>query len=55
MNPIKAANPINLTKGAIGLTSTAVGLAGTTVRTTAHLLLSVLDQLGQVGEPGTSC
>jgi hypothetical protein len=53
MNPIKAANPINLTKGAIGLTGTAVGLAGTTVRTTAHLLLSVLDQLGQEAEQDT--
>ena len=54
MNLIKMANPINVTKGAFGLAGTAVGLAGTVVRTTAHVLLSVFDQLGQVGEPGTS-
>jgi hypothetical protein len=54
MNPINMANPINVTKGAFGLAGTAVGLAGTVVRTTAHVLLSVLDQLGRVGEPGPS-
>ena len=54
MNPIKMANPINVTKGAFGLAGTAVGLAGTVVRATVQVLLAVLDQLGQVGEPGTS-
>jgi len=47
MNPIKAANPINVTKGAFGLAGSAVGLAGTVVRATTHLMLSVLDELGQ--------
>jgi hypothetical protein len=54
MNPIKMANPINVTKGAFGLAGTAVGLAGTVVRATAQVLLAVLDQLGQAGEPDTS-
>ena len=53
MNPVKMANPVNVTKGAFGLAGTAVGLAGTVLRTTAQVLLSVLDQLGQAGEPGT--
>ncbi|HET7518461.1 MAG TPA: hypothetical protein VFN05_12345 [Actinomycetes bacterium] len=54
MNPIKIANPIYVTRGAFGLAGTGVGLAGTVLRTSAHVLLSVLDQLGQVNEPGTS-
>lgn len=54
MNPVNLANPIYVTKGAIGLAGAAVGLAGTVVRTTAHVLLAVVDQLGRVGEPGTS-
>jgi hypothetical protein len=54
MNPIKIVNPVNVTKGAFGLAGTAVGLAGTVVRATVQVLLAVLDQLGQVGEPGAS-
>jgi len=40
MNPVKMANPVNVTKGAFGLAGTAVGLAGTVLRTTANVLLS---------------
>ena len=53
MNPIKMANPVTVTKGAVGVASTAVGVAGAVVRTTADVVLSVLDQLGEPGEPGT--
>jgi hypothetical protein len=54
MNPIKMANPVTVTKGALGVASTTVGVAGTVVRTTADVVLSVLDHLGEAGEPGTS-
>jgi hypothetical protein len=54
MNPIKMPNPVTVTKGALGVASTAVGVAGTVVRTTADVLQSVLDQVGEAGEPGTS-
>jgi hypothetical protein len=36
MNPLKAANPITVTKGAFGLAGTAVGLAGTATREAVH-------------------
>jgi hypothetical protein len=49
MNPIKMANPVTVTKGALGVASTAVGVAGTVVRTTADVLQSVLDQVGEAG------
>ena len=54
MNPIKMANPVTVTKGALGVASTTVGVAGTVVRTTADVVLSVLDHLGEAGEPGTN-
>lgn len=36
MNPLKAANPITVTKGAFGLAGAAVGLAGTVARKAVH-------------------
>jgi hypothetical protein len=54
MNPIKLANPVNVTKGAFSAASTAVGLASAAVGKTAHVLESVLDQLGGADEVGTS-
>ena len=36
MNPLKAANPITVTKGAFGLAGSAVGLAGTVARGAVH-------------------
>jgi hypothetical protein len=53
MNPIKMANPVTVTKGALGVASSAVGVAGTVVRTTADVVASVLDQLGDADESGT--
>jgi hypothetical protein len=53
MNPIKMANPVTVTKGALGVASSAVGVAGTVVRTTAEVVASVLDQLGDADESGT--
>ena len=53
MNPIKMANPVTVTKGALGVAGTAVGVAGAVVRTTADVVASVLDQLGQADASGT--
>ena len=53
MNPIKMANPVTVTKGALGVAGTAVGVAGAVVRTTADVVASVLDQLGQADVSGT--
>lgn len=36
MNPLKAANPVSVTKGAAGLAGTAAGLAGTAAREAVH-------------------
>ena len=52
MNPIKMANPVTVTKGALGVASSAVAVAGTVVRTTADVVASVLDQLGEADESG---
>jgi hypothetical protein len=53
MNPIKMANPVTVTKGALGVAGTAVGVAGAVVRTTADVVASVLDQLGPADASGT--
>ena len=53
MNPIKMANPVTVTKGALGVAGTAVGVAGAVVRTTADVVASVLDQLGEADASGT--
>ena len=51
MNPIQMANPINAPR-APSASPARRSASRHRVRTTAHVLLS--DQLGQVGEPGTS-
>jgi hypothetical protein len=53
MNPLKLANPIYVTKGALSLAGTAVGLAGAMARGTSHALLSPLHHLTERGEERT--
>ena len=53
MKLMKLANPVTVTKGAVGLAGTAVGLAGSVTRTSAHLVSSGLSLLREHDQPVT--